>query len=113
MYVDVFEVLADPTRRRLVEVLGGGERSVNELVAGVDVHQSGVSRHLRILGEAGFVTVRAEGPRRFYALRPEPFAELDAWVARYRNLWEQRLDRLLAAVTTTVPDPPSAAGPHS
>ena len=59
----------------------------------MDIHQSGVSRHLRILQEAGFVTVRPAGPQRLYSLRPEPFRELDAWVTRYRNLWEARLDR--------------------
>jgi DNA-binding transcriptional ArsR family regulator len=90
----VFATLADPTRRQIVEALMGGERPVNDIVDLVDVHQSGVSRHLRILHEAGFVTVRAEGPRRLYALRPEPFRELDAWVAKYRALWEARLDAL-------------------
>lgn len=89
---DVFETLADPTRRRLVEELSRGERAVNDLVEAVDIHQSGVSRHLRILHEAGFVDIRAEGPHRFYSLRPEPFRELDDWVARVRSLWEDRLD---------------------
>lgn len=90
---DVFETLADPTRRRIVEALGAGERSVNDLVDAVDIHQSGVSRHLRILHEAGFVTVRAEGQKRYYALQPDPFRELDSWVSKYRKLWEARLDR--------------------
>jgi DNA-binding transcriptional ArsR family regulator len=93
MQLDIFQTLADPTRRLIVEALQGGERAVNDIVARVDIHQSGVSRHLRILGEAGFVEVRAEGPQRLYSLRPEPFQELNAWVSRYRSLWESRLDR--------------------
>jgi DNA-binding transcriptional ArsR family regulator len=91
---DAFAVLADPTRRRLVEVLHGGERSVGDLVATVDIAQAGVSRHLRILHEAGFVSVRAEGQRRLYTLRPEPFAELDAWMRRYAHDEIARLGRL-------------------
>jgi DNA-binding transcriptional ArsR family regulator len=98
MQVATFSTLADPTRLRLLEALRAGERPVNDLVAAVDIHQSGVSRHLRILQEAGFVTVRPAGARRFYALRPEPFRELDAWIAQYRRLWEGRLDRLAAAL---------------
>jgi DNA-binding transcriptional ArsR family regulator len=89
-----FQTLADPTRLRIVEALLGGEQAVNDLVDRVDIHQSGVSRHLRILHEAGFVQVRPDGPRRLYSLRAEPFQEIDAWVGRYRALWEARLDRL-------------------
>jgi DNA-binding transcriptional ArsR family regulator len=93
MHVDAFETLADPNRRRIVEALLDGECAVNDLVARLPIHQSGVSRHLRILHEAGFVQVRALGQKRLYSLCPEPFRELDAWVARYRALWESRLDR--------------------
>lgn len=93
MQLDVFQTLADPTRRRIVEALQSGESAVNDIVDRVDIHQSGVSRHLRILSEAGFVKVRPEGPKRLYSLRPEPFQELDAWVGRYRTLWEARLER--------------------
>lgn len=96
--VEAFEVLADPTRRGILDALRGGERPVNDLVAACAIHQSGVSRHLRILHEAGFVTVRADGPHRYYALRPEPFRELDAWLAGYRALWEARMDRFGAAL---------------
>ena len=95
---NVFELLADPTRRRIVEVLRRGERPVNELVEEVGIHQSGVSRHLGILLEGGFVAVRPDGQRRLYSLRPEPFRELDAWLSRYRALWEERLDRFGAAL---------------
>jgi DNA-binding transcriptional ArsR family regulator len=90
---DVFAILGDPTRRRLVEALRGGERSVSELVDAVDIGQPGVSRQLAILEEARFVKMRADGRRRLYALRPEPFRELSDWTSRYRELWEARLDR--------------------
>ena len=98
MHIDVFHTLADPTRLQIVEALLQGERAVNDLVERVDIHQSGVSRHLRILGDAGFVQVRPDGQRRLYSLRPEPFREIEAWVAAYRSLWEGRLDRLGAAL---------------
>lgn len=88
-----FQALADPTRRRIVQALSVGEQQVNDVVGQLDIHQSGVSRHLRILSEAGFVQVRPDGQRRLYSLRPEPFRELDGWLAPYRSLWEARLDR--------------------
>ena len=96
LMADVFEILGDPTRRRLVEALRTGERSVSELVEAVDIGQPGVSRQLAILEEARFVRVRPDGRRRLYALRPEPFRELDDWMRRYRDLWEARLDKLAA-----------------
>lgn len=98
MHIDPFLTLADPTRRRVVDALRSGERQVNDLVAAVGVHQSGVSRHLRILSEAGFVTMRPEGSRRLYSLKPEPFRELDAWLGQYRQLWDARLDRFGVAL---------------
>jgi DNA-binding transcriptional ArsR family regulator len=94
MHVSTLQILADPTRLHIVEVLRSGEHSVNEIVGNVDIDQSGVSRHLRILQEAGFVRVRPDGQKRFYALCPEPFQDLDAWISRYRQLWEGRLDKL-------------------
>ena len=96
--LDAFQTLADPTRRSIVEALRNGERQVNEIVAQAGIHQSGVSRHLRILHDAGFVSMRPDGQRRLYRLRPEPFQELDEWLAGYRSLWEARLDRLGAAL---------------
>src|SRR5215469_7064769 len=93
---DVFQVLADPTRRRIVEALRDGERSVGELVQVVDIGQPGVSRQLQILEDAQFVVVRPEGRRRLYALRPEPFQELSQFVTTYRAIWEGRLDRFAA-----------------
>jgi len=93
---DAFQILADPTRRRLIEELRAGERSVTELVDVVDIGQPGVSRQLGILEDARFVVVRPEGRRRLYALRPEPFRELDDWMTGYRAMWEARLDRFTA-----------------
>ena len=98
MHLTPFEALADPARRRIVEALRHGERQVGDLVDHAAIHQSGVSRHLRILHESGFVTVRPDGQRRFYSLRPEPFRALESWLADYRELWEARLDRFGAAL---------------
>lgn len=98
MHLDAFETLADPTRRRILAALREGERPVGDIVAKAGIHQSGVSRHLRILHEAGFVSVRPEGQRRLYALQPEPFRELEAWLSDYRRIWEARLDRFGAAI---------------
>ena len=95
---DVFDALADPTRRRLVEVMHDGERSVSELVEHVNIEQPGVSRHLRILDDAGFVNVRADGRRRMYSLRPEPFQELATWMRRYAHEEVDRVERLAAFV---------------
>ena len=100
MQIDTFETLADPSRRRIIAALRDGERPVGDIVSEVGIHQSGVSRHLRILQETGFVSVRPEGQRRLYALRPEPFRELEAWIGEYRRAWEARLDRLDAALET-------------
>ncbi|MEJ7602290.1 MAG: metalloregulator ArsR/SmtB family transcription factor [Kofleriaceae bacterium] len=100
MQLDAFQALADPTRRRIVLALRDGERQVGEVMKHAGVHQSGVSRHLRILLESGFVTVRPDGQRRLYALKPEPFRELEAWLAQYRKLWDARLDRFGAALET-------------
>jgi DNA-binding transcriptional ArsR family regulator len=91
--LDSFQTLADPVRRRILGLLRTGEQQVNDVVAELDIHQSGVSRHLRILLDVGFVQVRPEGQRRYYSLRPERFVELHTWLDAYRDLWESRLDR--------------------
>jgi DNA-binding transcriptional ArsR family regulator len=96
--LDVFQTLADPTRRRIVEVLRDGEQQVNDVVEKAGVHQSGVSRHLRILHQSGFVSMRPDGQRRLYALKPEPFREMDQWLGQYRKLWQARLDRFGTAL---------------
>jgi len=98
MQASVFQILADPMRLAIVESLRDHERANRMIVAVVDIHQSGVSRHLRILGEAGFVEVRPVGTKRLYSLKPEPFRELDRWLATYRRLWEARLDRFAEAL---------------
>lgn len=98
MHIDLFQTLADPTRRHVVDALRGRERQVNEIVEEVGIHQSGVSRHLRILLDAGFVAVRPDGPRRLYSLRPDPFRELEEWLSKYREVWEARLDRFGGAL---------------
>ena len=94
MAPDLFQVLGVPTRRRLLQALRAGERSVGELVDEVDIDQPGVSKQLRILYDAGFVTVRQERQKRFYALRREPFLELEQWVTEFRLLWTARFDKL-------------------
>ena len=89
-----FEVLAEPTRRRILDLLRDGERSVGELVDRLTLSQPGVSKHLRVLRDAGLVQVRIEAQRRWYGLRPEPLTEIDAWLEPYRRLWVQHLDAL-------------------
>jgi DNA-binding transcriptional ArsR family regulator len=89
-----FEVLAEPTRRRILDLLRDGERSVGELVDRLRLSQPGVSKHLRVLRDAGLVQVRIEAQRRWYGLRPEPLTEIDAWLEPYRRLWAQHLDAL-------------------
>ncbi|MDQ4037505.1 MAG: metalloregulator ArsR/SmtB family transcription factor [Actinomycetota bacterium] len=86
--------LADPRRRDILEVLRSGERSVGELVARVEVSQPGMSKHLKVLREAGLVEVRRDAQRRQYRLRTAPLQELDDWLTPYRQLWNQRLDAL-------------------
>jgi len=93
VHMEAFRMLADPTRLRIVEILREGGRPVNDIVSRVEIDQSGVSRHLRILQEAGFVQVRPDGQKRVYSLRSQPFQDLDAWISTYRSTWEKRLDR--------------------
>ena len=92
--MEALAALADPTRRAIVELLADGEAAAGELAAHFPVSRPAVSRHLRVLREAGLVGVRVDGQRRLYALDPRPLSELDAWLARYRRLWAQRLDAL-------------------
>lgn len=93
--MDVFEAVAEPHRRALLAELAGGPRSAGELVASQPaLTQPAVSRHLRLLREAGLVTVRPEAQRRVYAIRPDGLRELDRWIAGYRHLWARQLDAL-------------------
>jgi DNA-binding transcriptional ArsR family regulator len=111
VHMDAFQTLADPTRRQIVETLRAGEQQVNGIVEALDIHQSGVSRHLRLLLESGFVQVRPEGQMRLYSLRPEPFRELEAWVASYQQVWDARLTRFGAALEKRRARKKSAAPP--
>ena len=92
--VDVVAALADPTRRRILELLVDGDVPAGELADRFPVSRPAVSRHLRVLREAGLVQVRVDRQRRLYSLDPTPLAELDEWLAPYRRLWSQRLDAL-------------------
>jgi DNA-binding transcriptional ArsR family regulator len=100
-----FEVLAEPTRRQILDLLQPAERSVNDLVAQLGISQPGVSKHLKVLRDAGLVEVRADAQRRFYRLRPAPLAEIDEWLAPYRRFWNDRLDALEAHLDKNAPQP--------
>jgi DNA-binding transcriptional ArsR family regulator len=90
----VLRALADESRRTVLETLTNGPATAGELAALLPIARPGVSRHLRVLREAGLVEVRQEAQRRVYSLRPEPLEEVDAWLGRYRALWQQRLAAL-------------------
>ena len=92
--METLTALADPTRRELLALLAGGERAAGELADRFPVSRPAISRHLRVLREAGLVTARTDGKRRLYALDPRPLRELDEWLEPYRDLWAQRLDAL-------------------
>jgi DNA-binding transcriptional ArsR family regulator len=89
-----FEVLAEPSRRRILDLLRDGERHVGDLVTRLTLTQPAVSKHLKVLKDAGFVDVRRDAQRRWYRLRLEPLVELDAWFAPYRQLWDHSFDAL-------------------
>ena len=88
------QVLGEPKRQAILELLRDGERPVGELVDHLQLSQPAVSKHLRVLKQAGMVEARADAQRRLYRIRPEPLAELDEWLGSYRRLWSTRLDRL-------------------
>jgi DNA-binding transcriptional ArsR family regulator len=94
MAVDALAVLAEPTRRRIVEALRLAESSVGDLVGALGMSQPAVSKHLRVLRDAGVVSARTSAQLRIYRLEPGPFRELDAWLAPYRRLWTRHLDDL-------------------
>lgn len=91
---DLFEALADPTRRRLLDLLSTREHSVGELALALEISQPAVSKQLKLLRTAGLVGVRKDAQRRWYYLCPAPLALVDAWLAPYREFWLQRLDAL-------------------
>lgn len=90
----IYDALADPTRRRILDLLRERPHLVGELTDLLEISQPGVSKHLRMLRKVGLVRVRKDAQRRWYELRPEPLAELDAWLSSYRHLWDDRFDRL-------------------
>jgi len=94
--MDVFEAIAEPHRRHILGLLSRGELPAGEVVDAMGMSQPGVSKHLKLLREAGLVRMRADGQRRLYSLDPARLAELDAWLEPYRRLWRDRLDALEA-----------------
>jgi DNA-binding transcriptional ArsR family regulator len=96
--VEVFEALADPTRRKIVELLADNERSAGELAGHFRVSRPAVSKHLRVLREAGVVRVREDAQKRIYRLEPTALGRAEGWLARHRRFWEQRLDALEAHI---------------
>jgi DNA-binding transcriptional ArsR family regulator len=92
--VSAYAALAEPSRRRILDLLREQERSVGELVAQLELSQPGVSKHLKVLRESGLVSVRPDGKRRWYGLRAEPLAEVADWLEPYRRHWSGRLDAL-------------------
>jgi DNA-binding transcriptional ArsR family regulator len=94
MELKALQVLAEPRRVAILDLLRDGERPVGELVGGLGLSQPAVSKHLRVLKEAGLVEARVDAQRRLYRIRPEPLADLDEWLASYRRLWAAHLDRL-------------------
>jgi DNA-binding transcriptional ArsR family regulator len=92
--VPIFDVVAEPTRRQILDLLRPEERLVGDLVELLGMSQPGVSKHLRVLRDAGLVAVRRDAQRRWYSVRPEPLAEIDEWLAPYRRYWTGRLDAL-------------------
>lgn len=109
--LSAFEVLAEPNRRRILDLLRGGSRPVGELVDRLGLAQPTVSKHLRVLKDARLVGVEQDAQRRLYSLRPEPLAELDAWLQPYRALWSQRLDSLERHLDTMADEPAPTRGP--
>jgi DNA-binding transcriptional ArsR family regulator len=102
----VFDVLAEPVRRRILDLLRERPRLVGDLTAELGLSQPGTSKHLRVLREAGLVRVRAQGQRRWYELAPEPLAEVDAWLAPYRWMWADRFDALQRHLDADASDDP-------
>ncbi len=94
MTTALFEILAEPTRRRMLDLLRDDEHTVGEMVYALDMSQPAVSKHLRVLRDAGLVEARVDAQRRIYSLRAEPLAEVDAWLAPYRKFWRGRLASL-------------------
>jgi DNA-binding transcriptional ArsR family regulator len=97
-----FEVLGDPVRRRILELLANGEQAAGTLVDAVQnefgISQAAVSQHLKVLRETGFAAVRVDGARRVYSIESAPFQEVDSWMGQFRGFWEQRLNKLTSEI---------------
>jgi DNA-binding transcriptional ArsR family regulator len=106
-----FSALAEPTRRRILDLLREQPRLVGDLTRELGLSQPGTSKHLRVLREAGLVTVRRDAQRRWYELRPEPLAEMDEWLTPYRWMWEDRLDALERHLAAMPDDPTTSDRP--
>jgi DNA-binding transcriptional ArsR family regulator len=103
----VFEVIAEPNRRAILSLLTSSEQSVGEIEHQLGMPQPAVSKHLRVLREAGFVEATVDAQRRLYRLRPEPFQEVDAWLAPFRRFWSAHLDALERHLDRTAPSTPA------
>jgi len=99
-----FAVLAEPNRRRLLDAMADGARPVNELVTAIGMSQPVVSKHLKVLRDAGLVNVQPDGQRRLYSINARPLAEIDRWLQQYRHFWADRLDALADHLDTTDPE---------
>jgi DNA-binding transcriptional ArsR family regulator len=113
VFMDIFEVVAEPSRRAVLDRLAERPQPAGELVGALpDLSQPAVSRHLRVLREAGLVQVEARGQQRIYSLRAEPLAELDGWLDRYRRFWTDHLDDLEAHLARRSPTTATTPSPH-
>jgi DNA-binding transcriptional ArsR family regulator len=106
MAVDAFAVLAEPTRRRILDLLRVAEASVGDLAAALGTSQPTTSKHLKVLREARFISRRSVGPQRIYRLEAAPLRDVDRWLAPYRLLWDTHLDALERHLDSTAPDTP-------
>src|SRR5580704_12991186 len=93
-HMDVFEAVAEPNRRRILDLLRAGERPAGDLVEALAISQPGVSKHLKLLREAGLVRVRADGQRRLYSVAPDELAQIETWLRPHLDFWRERLDDL-------------------
>ena len=109
MHAATFAALGEPNRLRIVELLGGGPRSVGDIVDALGIRQPQVSKHLKVLGESGFVAVQPVARQRIYRLEPAPFAAIGQWVESFERLWETRLDSLGALLESMGADAANAA----
>ena len=102
-----FGIIAEPNRRAILSLLASSERSVGEIEAQLRMPQPSVSKHLRVLRDAGFVEARIDAQRRVYRIRPEPLAEVDAWLAQFRHFWSTHVDALERHLDRMEEDPPA------